>query len=598
MNNSILPSEERPWMKFYEPGAATSAQGPDMGITMWKYIENALRQHGDDIEAFLYFGRKVKRSQLIDNVYRWARTLRGMGIGPDERVVIYSPFTPEIAYIFFALNHIGAWPVMLNMASSPEALMCAAQGARFAVVADAVEDNMAHILHSSNWETVIFVQMGTCMPFPLRQIMALKSCLKRRRLLKENPHYITTARALDRWSSFNGPLETDYDPMRPAIVTSSGGTSQKGYAKQIMDSNAAVIAMFRQVLQTKLKDGYLQGTVCYTSLPPFVSTSLFVLFLAPLFRGMTCVLEPRLDGRVFTDNVLKHRPQVTLIPGRCWIYFFTQIERSIRKGHKPDLSFFKLPIMGGEGVSPNDLRWMNDLLHQCGSTISLISGYGLSEVFSVVSVDLEGAADNDKSPVINVGRPLPAVAAGVFDKDGNELGYDERGELYVKSPTMMLGYYKNEKLTQQVVRDGWFHTGDLCSISKDGLVYHYCRMSDCFTTANGRTVYPIDIELLVNEDPDVRCSMVNNMAPAGMPPRLAAHIVLKHGTDSTEDIIRRIDRKISQSMPDGLSIEGYKIHRHIFRMSNVCKIDRNSYRMEKDGYIRPLDGRMLQVTFD
>lgn len=598
---NLFPSEEMPWLKSYVDGAREESVKPAEQIGMWRFIERALKEQGDQYPAIEYFGRKIKRSELIAKVWLWARTLRGMGVGPDDRVIIFIPFIPEAAYIIFALNLIGAWPVMLNMGSSPEALAAGSKGAKFGVIADAVEENMAHVFRNSKeFEHVLFLSIGDQMPFYMKALVRLKTGKKNRDILKQNSNYISAADAIRRWGSFDGEVEAEFDPERPAIVTSSGGTSSKGYAKQIMDSNRAVISMFMQVLQTPLRDRYQPGTICYTGLPPFVSTCIFCLFLSPLYRNMTCYMEPRFDSKVFTKTIFKAKPQICLTPGRCWVYFFTQVERMLASGKKVDLSFFRMPIMGGEGCTPEDLRWMNSLMRKCGSPVQLMSGYGMSEIFSLLTADCRYGypSDNDSEPVVSVGTPMPGTTAGVFDKDGNELPYGCRGELCIKATTLMLGYYNDEARTKEAIRDGWYHSGDLASIGKDGQIYVYCRMDEKFKCDDGTDFFPIDLELKMNSVEDVHCSMVNNMAAPGEKPRLAAHVVLYHECEDREAVIRKLDTATREILPDGLRIEGFKIHRHIFRMSNVCKTDRNSYKAELTGYFRPEGDRLVEVSFN
>lgn len=596
-----FPSEEMPWLNLYAKGAREAALKPVEEITMWRYLERYLKADGDKIPALKYFGRTVKRSELIKQVYRWARTLKGMGIEADERVIIYIPFIPEAAYILFALNIIGAWPVMLNMGSSPEALKAGSEGARFGIIADAVEDKMAHVFRNSRqFKAVLFLSITDQMGLPMKAVARLKVSSKNRKILKENRHYISASDALKRWSGYKGEIEAAYDPQRPAIVTSSGGTSQKGYAKQIMDTNRAVISMYEQVLWTPLRERYIPGGTVYTGLPPFISTCIFCLFYGPLAHNMTCQIEPRFDSKIFTKNILKYRPQICLAPGRCWIYFFTQIERMLKKGKKVDFSQFTMPIMGGDGCVPEDLRWMNSVLRKCNSPVQIASGYGMSEVFSILTCDCRDGyeSDNDTEDVITVGAPVPGGVVSIQDANGNELGYHERGEICVKTTTMMRGYYNNEELTASVMRGGWYHSGDLGSIDEKGFVYIYSRMSDAFFLEDGTPYYPVDLELRMTKDKEVHNTLVLNMAGKGEKPKLAAHIVLYHDCKDKEAVIRRLDASVQDILPEGIRIEGYKIHRHILRMSNVCKTDINSYRAEHTGYCRPEGDRMVEVNFE
>lgn len=600
VNNEHLASEERPWLKWFPEGVREKTLEPDEKITMCQLVERCLREHGDRYPAINYFGRKIKRSEVLRNIDLWARMFKGMGVGVNDRVITFIPFTPEAVYIVLSLNKIGAWPVMLNLGSSPEALKNGAKGAKFGIVSDALEEQMAHVFRNNpEFEHVILLSVSEEAGFPVKQLMRLKDARKDRKILREAGNYISSAEALKRWGSYEGEIEAPCDPERPAVVTSSGGTSSKGYAKQIMDSNRAVISMMKQSGLVHLPEKYPAGCNVYTGFPPFISTCLLVLMLAPLCYNSTACIEPRLSPEIFYQNVMKLRASVCCAPGRCWVFFFTQIERLIAQGKTPDLSFFTMPIMGGDGVIKADLKWMNGLLRKCGSSVGIVSGYGMSEMFSLLSVDFRFgyASDSDKEPVISVGMPLPGSDVTVFDENGNELGYGQRGEICVRGKTLMLGYYNDREKTEEAVRNGWYHSGDYGSVSEDGQIFIYSRLMDGFSLPDGRRFYPVDAELKLNDDKEVHCSMVNNMAGPGGKPRLAAHIVLYHECNDKEAVIRRLDAALKDVLPEGIRIEGYKIHRHIFKMSGVLKVDRNYYREQLTGYIRPEGDKFVDVSF-
>lgn len=595
-----LPSEEKPWLKWYVENAREMSHNVET-ITLYQKLIGKFREQGDQFTALQYFGNNISRSEFISQTDRWARALYGMGIREDERVIIFIPFTPEAAYIILALNKIGAWPVMLNLGSSPEALTQGCANARFAIVSDSVENRIAHALRNNPaFEKVVLLTVATDMGFPYRQLVSLNKGRESKKMLKDARNYISSKEVLKRWENYEGNVEAPCKMERPAIITSSSGTSKAGYAKQIMDSNHAVISMMEQIEMTSLPERFPEGTMCYCGLPPFISTSFLVLFLLPLYHNMTCMMDPRMDPEVFYKNVMKCKPQLCLITGRCWVYFFTQIERLIKNGKTPDLSFFTLPIMGGDGIIVKDMKWMNGLLKKCGSKVGLCSGYGMSEMFSLLSVDSRPgfAADNDTQSVISVGAPMPGSDVCVIDENGNELTYGERGEVCARGETLMLGYYNDQKTTDTAVHDGWYHSGDLGSIDEDGNIYVYGRMSDCYKDEKGRQMQPFDIEILINQDKDVHYTMVNNMAPSGQRPRLAVHLVLDHNCPDRDAAIRRIDEAVSKILPDGLKIEGYKVHRHIFRMNLVLKLDRRYYKEQLTGYFRPEGDTMKEVTFE
>lgn len=551
--------------------------------TVWEYMEAKLREFGDEHPALRYFGKEVKRPELIADVKKWARTFCGMGVEADEHVLFFTPFTPEIVSMIFALNKIGACPVFLNMEDSAEELTKNAKGCRFAVVLDKVEENIAHVLRNSPlFQTVIYVEVATCMPFPLRNILKVNGWWKRKRILSSATNYVSTSQALSRWSDCQGCKEVVFKARRHAFITSSSGTSKSNASKLIIATNESVLAMFQQVERVPaLLEYYTPGNISLIQIPPFISSCLFVLFLAPLSRGCTCVIEPRFNISRNKDYIIDNKVSITLIVGRLWMLICKQLEQDMNNGRKPDLSHLRFPIMGGEGVAPKELEWINEVLRKCGSPVPVSVGFGLSELFSVMAV--EGISDEadyvpgNPHPVIPVGVPLPGVVASVQDEDGNELSYGQRGELCVKTMTLMEGYLHQEELTRNVLRGGWYHTGDLCEMDEKGHIYHYCRMTDHFIYDN-RRIYPIDLDIALRSHPDVQNAVVAVKQNADGNVRLFAHIypVLKNRINE-DKLAKELDDIISKVLPKGLSVEGYKVHYDSILVTPIGKSSRQLY---------------------
>ena len=147
------------------------------------------------------------------------------------------------------------------------------------------------------------------------------------------------------------------------------------------------------------------------------------------------------------------------------------------------------------GASPLD-RKVAEAFNDFG--ILTIQGYGLTETSPVIS--------SESINIIrygSVGYPMPSVEVKI-DKP-NEEGI---GEIIAKGPNVMLGYYEDEEATKEVIKDGWYHTGDLGYIDKDGFLFITGRKKNVIVLKNGKNVYPEEIEVLVNNLPYVEESMV------------------------------------------------------------------------------------------
>ena len=601
MSNETItgyPSIDKPWLKYYKSGAEDMAKNIPLNKTVWDIIENKLKEQCDAVPAIEYFGRKISRSKFIKQVYAWAKVFKQIGVREDEVVCVYSPWFSEIAYILLALNMIGAVSYCLKLAISKEALKDETAKSRFAVVFDGMWENVKPVFEGDRFEKIFIVSPSHSMSFPQKQLVSLAG-------KKSSPHfprtskYIFADKAIKRFSDYSGNLRAQFKPNRAAFITSSSGTTIDGVVKGIMTTNEAAIAQC--LIAEAAENRYYPGRTTLTNLPPTASTALCCLYLYPLYFNMTMIIEPRMNEDIFFDQVIKYKPNVVIITGALWTKFFKETEKTIKSGNTPNLSFFDMAIIGGEGVNPEDFAWLNKLMKQCGSEYPMFHGYGLSEEFSVISVDKANAFNdiNFEKDVVDVGVPYPGITVGIFDEYGNELGYNQRGELCIKSNTAMKGYFEKPELTEKAFRNGWLRTGDLFEIDENGFLYCYGRLSDKLTLPGNKTLYLFDIANELCKDTNVKYAMVNCMGRKDGIYVLAAHLVL-HDTDKdAENIIKILDKKIIDFLPAGVSIAGYKVHSCGFRVSpTTAKKDRNYYAQQLSGYVKPTETGLAKVDFN
>lgn len=596
----LMPSEEKVWQKFYAPGSAELLKEKMPEQTLWKYISTAIKDDNDEHDAMVYFGRHIKRSTMLAKVEKWARVMRGMGLGEGDQILLFSPAIPESYYVLFAADSIGVTTIMPNMSASSEALKKYYAQAKVAFVFDGMEGLLRKILKKPQFEYVVLMDVTRSMSAPLKQILGLANWVKTRKARNSHIKYMTMRQAIARFNKYEGPIEAPYKKDRVAMVFSSGGTTKAGEAKLICMTDKAMVEMFRGMKIMNMRENILApGNTSLCQLPPFVCTGLFVLVLVPLVYGMTIYMEPRLNQEKFNACIKKIRPNMTLVPGPLWAGFFRYVEQQLAEGKKVDLSHFVLPIMGGEGCTPEKLAWMDKVARKCNAKTGIVSGYGMSEVFSVITVDYrpEVIEKQHNKLAISVGYPYPGFTVGIFDKDGKELGYNQRGELWVNTPTRLAGYLDNGKIVPCTKADGWVHTGDLCEMDEDGLVYVYGRMGKSVIAPDGSPVYLFDIANHLRQDKDVKESLITAIDSDKIQhPRVVAHLVLEDGAQMDYKLLKRLDDSLATILPEGFEVKGYKQQQE-FRMSFICKTDSSYYGTEHDGYLKPADGKLETVSF-
>ena len=199
-------------------------------------------------------------------------------------------------------------------------------------------------------------------------------------------------------------------------------------------------------------------------------------------------------------------------------------------------------ISGGAPLDPKIQKGFIDL------GIDMVQGYGLTETSPVI------AAENMyKSRTGSIGVPMENVTVEIVNKDDNGIG-----ELRAKGPNVMLGYYENDEETNKVLKDGWFYTGDLGYIDKDGFIFITGRQKNMIVLKNGKKIFPEEIETLVN-----RIDLVEECMVFGMPDEVDKNdvklsvkvvynkdeVIQKYGDISFDEIRDRIKNEVNTTVP-------------------------------------------------
>lgn len=595
---NMQPSEEMRWTRFYSEGYREILNKEFPKESMWKVLERGILEDHEQHDALIYFGNHISRREFVGQVYRWANVLKGMGLNENDEILLFGPTLPEFIYIMLAADMIGLVTILPNLMSSDEALKDMTGNSRAAFVFDGLEYRLRDTLADARFEHVVIISATRSMGMIKKALASPLNRLKNIGVYLTSK-YITANKAIRLFGNYNGEISSHYRTGKISYVFCSSGTTRQGKSNLISMSDEAMINMYRNALAFNLTGSpFKAGSTAYCPLPPFVCTGFFVLVLAPLFKGMTVYLDPRLSPEHFIRSVMTIRPQITLIPGYYWQRLFLHVEDLIKSGKRPDLSFFRFPVMGGEGCTPEVLSWINNLMKECGSPVALTSGYGLTETFSVSTVDYQpGVFDKDYSKrAVSVGYPFPGVKVGIFDENGKELGYGQRGEIWVNTPALTSGYINNDIRNRKVLVDGWLHTEDYGEMDENGMLFVYGRMTQSISAPDGQKVYLFDIANEIRQDPAVKESLA--CIPEDAPgQQIAVHVAIEPGnTESAEQIIQRLDKQVSKILPAGIRIDGYKIEYGLLRHNMVGKTDYHYYRQMTTGFVRPENGRLINVT--
>lgn len=184
-------------------------------------------------------------------------------------------------------------------------------------------------------------------------------------------------------------------------------------------------------------------------------------------------------------------------------------------------------ISGGAPLDKKTAKWFNDV------GILLVQGYGLTETSPVI------AAENEKAIKYgSVGLPMESTTVKIENKDKEGIG-----EIVVKGPNVMLGYYQNEEQTNEVLKENWFHTGDLGYLDKDGFLFITGRKKDLIVLKNGKKVFPEELETLVNRLEEVEESFVYGMPTENNEDNIKVSVKVVYNEDVVKKKYGNIDPK-------------------------------------------------------
>lgn len=590
------PSIDKPWLKYYDEGADAKANDIPENKTVWDVIEERLKEY-IEIPAIEYFGKSISRADFIKEVYAWAKVFKSLGVKENEVIPYYGVFMPDICAMIFALNMIGACSYFLKLGIDSLALEEETMDCRMAIVFDQMWENVKGEFSKDKYEKVIIAKITDAMPVPKRQIVSMLSRLKHNVEFPQNDKYITVPEARKLSEGYSGELKVEFVSERPTFITSSSGTTVNGVVKGTVATNESTISQLYMGENSKIN--YFPGDRCLNHFPPTASTSLNVLFFLALFKGETVVIDPRVSEKDFFNQIKKLHPNIVLTTGSSWEAFFNRVENEIETGKEFDFSYAKGWIVGGEGTDLGKFQRWDEIMKKTNAYNLLFSGYGSSELFSATSCETLDARSDFSKAVMSVGIPYAGIVMGVFDMHGNELSYNHRGELRIKSKSAMKEYYKKPDLTAQTKKDGWICTGDLAEIDENGFVYIWGRMKDSIELPDGREIYLFDLANCLKVDPSIDDAIVIKMPVEDNELVLTAHIVWDKAVrkEKREETLIRLNDRIKSFEPE-IRISAYAYHDVMLPYSpTTLKKDKNKMAQQMEGYVQIEEGKLRSIRF-
>ncbi|MDD5282336.1 MAG: class I adenylate-forming enzyme family protein [Candidatus Omnitrophica bacterium] len=461
-------------------------------------IVNILKQCSEEYAqrpAVIFGQEQISFVQLKDKVFSLAQGLLKLGVKRGDKVAIYLPNWPEYIYSYLAIWSIGACSVPLDfMLTEEEMLSC-------------LSHSEAKIIITKHKANISFANLRSGLP-SLKHII---SC----RLKEEGVLSFEDLLAGDA-NIFSGSeaKENDY-----AIIFYTSGTT--GKPKGVLISYLQLGAPPKSMAFFVNADlSSRDVTLCAL---PFSHLGGLIYIQNTITFGLTMVLMERFMPLDFLRNVQNYKINFFWIVPSMY-YALLQL----KEFETFDLSSLRWIVTFGASNSPDALR----RFHQFCPKAHLLNGWGLTET-NAPTVVLPMGSKNIES----VGRPAPWIKVSIFDDNAQELKVNEVGEVAVKSWVVTDGYLKDEKLTRQTIRNGWFYTGDLGRFDAEGFLYIVGRKKEMIKVG-GEIVFEPEVESVLLKHPDIAEAAVVGVSDKLRGELPKAFLVAKEGKNIADEDLR------------------------------------------------------------
>jgi long-chain acyl-CoA synthetase len=475
-------TSDRPWLDHYPDVVPRTLDYPELHA--WGLLERTASRHPDRI-ACHYYKQTVTYRELAENAHRTASALAKFGVKPGDRVGVLLPNLPEYLSVLNGIWMAGG----IAVAMSP--LMVAEEIDTFMTTTDCKVviglDMLAPLIVNAKYkpEHILFATLGDRLP--AWQKVGYAFARLQRFGFWPTPDHPTHHSLEDQVAAG----DADFQPVKsaslddPAYILPTGGTT--GSPKAVTLSHRNLVANAWQIYNWG--GAYEAREKILTVLPFFHSYGLTSCAMSGVAMAATLVIHHRFVPRIVLRLIEEHQPSIfPAVPAMLAALNEVLRDRPVQ---------FKALRYVVSGGAPLSEEIANEFARYSGST--LVEGYGMSEASPVICTGpLDGTNRSG-----TIGLPLPDTEVRIVGEDGTTvLPAGEIGELVARGPQVMLGYWQNEAITSEVIRDGWLYTGDMGTCDKDGFFRVVDRKKDVVITS-GFNVYPADVEPVLQDAPGV-----------------------------------------------------------------------------------------------
>lgn len=517
----------KPWLSQYPPEIPHTLNYDP--IPVQEYLTRAYKNYPEKV-AIHFLGKDVTYSELYESALKFANYLRTIGIEKGDRVAIMLPNCPQNVIAYYGILYAGAIVVQTNPLYTEREISYQMKdsGAKAILSLDILFPRISKVLKETNLENVIITGIKDYLPFPKNLVYpfiqkkqyGFSVKVEHRGMNHLFPEIMKVAKA--------EPLENAFDFEEDiAILQYTGGTT--GFPKGVMLTHKNLIS------NASMCDAWLykckKGEETILGILPFFHVyGMTTVLILSVMLGNRMVLLPKFDVDSALKTIDKQKP--TLFPGAPTIY--------IGLLNHPDIAKYDLSSIEAclSGSAPLPVEVQDKFEQITGG--KLVEGYGLTESSPVTHANFVWDVERIKG---SVGVPWPDTEAAIFQMDSTEpLPAGEIGEICVRGPQIMKGYWNRPEETAATMRDGWLLTGDLGYMDEKGFFYVVDRKKDMII-AGGFNIYPREIEEVLYEHPAIQECVVAGIPDPYRGETVKAYIVLKEEENISEEELNTFCRE-------------------------------------------------------
>jgi len=510
----------RIWLKNYPEEVPQTIECPD--VPMHYYLDEAAFKFPDK-PSLIFVDKKITYKRFREHVLRLANALQDIGVKKGDRVALFMPNCPQAIISYYAVMKVGGIVVESNPIYVERELehQITDAGAETVITLNLkmLYPKVKAIRERTNIKRVIVSNLKEYLPFPkntLYPIVRKKDLVKVER--EEGVYFFSEL--LSMYPPADVSVEVSPDDC--AVLLYTGGTT--GVPKGVMLTHRNLVSNCVQGLKWLYKAEYANEVVM-AALPVFHSFGHTCCMNFAVHAACTLILipDPR-DTKDILRNIEKHR--ATMVPGVPAMY--------VNIINYPQLKTYDLTSVKYcfSGAAPMPVEVLEEFEQLTGGII--LEGFGMTETSPVTHLNpMVG-----QRKVGSIGMPIPDTMATIVDIETGEeeMPLGEVGELIVKGPQIMRGYWNKEDETEKVLKNGWMYTGDLATMDEDGFFYIVGRKKDMIISS-GFNVYPREIEEVLFEHPKVKEASVIGVPHKKRGEAVKAFIVLVQGDKATSEEI-------------------------------------------------------------